>query len=88
MYFDYRLWLMTAGLRTRMIGGVMLGLLALLAGIARYVFLGQLLSRVFDQQPWQQWLAPALYAVAMVLLRAWLDHLRTIEANRSAARIQ
>ncbi len=88
MYFDYRLWLMTAGLRTRMAGGVLLGLLALLAGIARYVFLGQLLSRVFDQQPWQQWLAPALYAIAMVLLRVWLDHLRTIEANRSAARIQ
>ncbi len=88
MYFDYRLWIMTAGLRTRMFGGVMLGLLALLAGIARYVFLGQLLSRVFDQQPWQQWVAPALYAVAMILLRAWLDHLRTMEANRSAARIQ
>lgn len=88
MYFDYRLWLMTAGLRTRMMSGVLLGLLALLAGIARYVFLGQLLSRVFDQQPWQQWLAPALCAVAMVLLRAGLDHLRTIEANRSAARIQ
>ncbi|AHG64966.1 ABC transporter ATP-binding protein/permease [Advenella mimigardefordensis] len=88
MYFDYRLWLMTAGLRGRLAGGVGLGLLALLAGIARYVFLGQLLARVFDQQPWQQWLTPALLAVAMVLLRAWLDHLRTVQANQSAARIQ
>lgn len=39
MYFDYRLWLLTAGLRARMAGGVALGLTALLAGIARYVFL-------------------------------------------------
>lgn len=88
MYFDYRLWQMTAGLRGRLMGGVGLGLLALLAGIARYVFLGQLLVRVFDQQPWQQWITPALLAVAMVLLRAWLDHLRTVQANQSAARIQ
>ncbi|MFA5489329.1 MAG: ABC transporter ATP-binding protein [Candidimonas sp.] len=88
MYFDFRLWRMTAGLRARMAGGVFLGLLALLAGIARYVFLGQLLARVFDRQPWQEWLAPALSVAAMVLLRAWLDHLRTVEANRCAATIQ
>ncbi|MGB6105689.1 MAG: ABC transporter ATP-binding protein [Pusillimonas sp.] len=88
MYFDYRLWRMTAGLRARMAGSVLLGLLALLAGIARYVFLGQLLARVFDQQPWQQWLMPATCAAAMVLARAWLDHLRAVQANRSAATIQ
>lgn len=88
MYFDFRLWRMTAGLRARMAGGVFLGLLALLAGIARYVFLGQLLARVFDQQPWQQWLMPAFSTAAMVLLRAWLDHARTVQANRCAASIQ
>jgi ATP-binding cassette subfamily B protein len=88
MYFDFRLWRMTAGLRTQMAGGVFLGLLALLAGIARYVFLGQLLSKMFDRQPWEQWLTPALCVLALVLARAWLDHTRTVAANRNAAAIQ
>lgn len=88
MYFDYRLWLLTSGLRARMAGGVALGLTALLAGIARYVFLGQLLARVFDAQPWQAWLAPAALAALMVLLRAGLDHLRADWAHRCAADVQ
>jgi len=88
MYFDSRLWQLTAGLRAGMAGGIFLGLLALAAGIARYVFLGQLLARVFDGAPPQDWLAPALCAAAMVLLRAFLDHWRTVQANRCAATVQ
>lgn len=88
MYFDYRLWLMTAGLRTRMLGGVVLGLLAMLAGIGRYVFLGVLLARVYDNQSWQQWLEPAAMVGVLVLLRAALDHWRTLAANRGAAEVQ
>ena len=49
-------------------GGIFLGLLALADGIARYVFLGQLLARVFEGAPWQDLLTPALCAAAMVLL--------------------
>lgn len=88
MYFDTRLWQLTAGLRMRMAGGIFLGLLALAAGIARYVFLGQLLARVFDGAPATEWLAPAACAGAMVLLRALFDHLRTVQANRSSADVQ
>ena len=40
MYFDLRLWRMTAGLRGRIGLAVLLGLLALGCGIARFVFLG------------------------------------------------
>lgn len=88
MYFDSRLWQLTAGLRTGMAGGIFLGLLALAAGIARYVFLGQLLARVFDGAPWQDWITPALCVGAMVLLRAVFDHWRTVQANRTSASIQ
>ncbi|MDR6603301.1 ATP-binding cassette subfamily C protein CydCD [Achromobacter deleyi] len=88
MYFDSRLWQLTAGLRASMAGGIFLGLLALTAGIARYVFLGQLLARVFDGAPWQDWIAPALCVGAMVLLRAGFDHWRTVQANRTSAAIQ
>jgi ATP-binding cassette subfamily C protein CydCD len=88
MYFDSRLWQLTAGLRAGMAGGIFLGLLALAAGIARYVFLGQLLVRVFDGAPWQDWITPALCVGAMVLLRAVFDHWRTVQANRTSASIQ
>ena len=88
MYFDSRLWQLTAGLRLRMAGGIFLGLLALAAGIARYVFLGQLLARVFEGTPAQDWIAPAAWAGAMVLLRALFDHLRTVQANRCSADVQ
>ncbi|PTW95020.1 ABC transporter [Achromobacter mucicolens] len=88
MYFDSRLWRLTEGLRAGMAGGIVLGLLALAAGIARYVFLGQLLARVFDGAPWQDWAAPALCVAAMVLLRAFLDDWRTVQANRTSAAIQ
>ena len=40
MYFDFRLWRLTAGLRGRIALGTFLGLLALGVGIARFAFLG------------------------------------------------
>lgn len=88
MYFDSRLWRLTEGLRAGMAGGIFLGLLALAAGIARYVFLGQLLARVFDGAPWREWAMPAVCVAAMVLLRALLDDWRTVQANRTSAAIQ
>jgi len=88
MYFDSRLWRLTAGLRAGMAGGIFLGLLALAAGIARYVFLGQLLARVFNGAPWHDWITPALCVGAMVLLRAGFDHWRTVQANHTSAQIQ
>jgi ATP-binding cassette subfamily C protein CydCD len=88
MYFDYRLWQLTQGMRARMTGGILLGLLALAAGILRYVFLGQMLARVFAGDPWQRWAEPAAAAIVMVLLRAFFDHWRTLQANRCAATVQ
>ncbi|MFC4278344.1 ABC transporter ATP-binding protein/permease [Achromobacter aloeverae] len=88
MYFDSRLWRLTAGLRAGMACGILLGLLALAAGIARYIFLGQILARVFAGAPAAEWVRPAIAAVAMIVLRALLDHLRTNQANRSAAQVQ
>ncbi|ARP80125.1 thiol reductant ABC exporter subunit CydC [Bordetella genomosp. 8] len=88
MYFDFRLWRLTRGMRGQLAGGIVLGLLALAAGIGRYVFLGQMLAMVFAGSPWQGWIWPAGAAVAMVLLRAALDHGRTVQANRCAATVQ
>ena len=88
MYFDFRLWALTAGMRLGMAGSVALGLLALSAGIARFVFLGQFLARVFQGAPWQDLVFPLTGAAAMVLLRALLDHRRTVQAHQSALKAQ
>jgi ATP-binding cassette subfamily C protein CydCD len=88
MYFDARLWAMTQGLRLRIAAGVGLGLLALAVGIARFAFLGWLLALVFRGAPVGQVLLALAGAAAMILLRALLDHSRTVVAHRTAARVQ
>jgi len=88
MYFDIRLWRLTEGLRGLMLGGVALGLLALAAGIARFAFLGVALARVFDGAGAAEVAWPLAGAAAAVLLRATLDHARTVQAHRCAAAVQ
>jgi ATP-binding cassette subfamily B protein len=88
MYFDIRLWRMTGGLRLRIAAGVVLGLLALAVGIARFAFLGWLLALVFRGAPTNELLLALGGAAAMILLRAVLDHTRAVVAHRTAARVQ
>jgi ATP-binding cassette subfamily C protein CydCD len=85
MHFDLKLWRMTSGLRGRIGLSAALGLLALAVGIARFAFLGQFLAGVFRGETL---VLPLLAAAAAILLRAWLDHRRTMIANRTAARVQ
>ena len=58
MYFDLQLWRMTKGLRGRIVLSVALGLLALVAGIARFAFLGVLLALVFRQAAYAELIWP------------------------------
>ncbi|MEI7709826.1 MAG: ABC transporter transmembrane domain-containing protein [Rhodospirillales bacterium] len=88
MHFDPRLWALTQGQRGKMAWGVVLGLLALLAGIARFAFLGRFIALVFQQRPAAELAPPLLAAAAAILIRAWLDHARTLTAHRSASAIQ
>ncbi|HEY0425502.1 MAG TPA: ATP-binding cassette domain-containing protein, partial [Rhodopila sp.] len=85
MHLDLKLWRMTAGQRGRIVLSAALGLLALTIGIARFVFLGRFLAGVFQGA---FLIAPILGAAAAILLRAWLDHHRTMIAHRTAARVQ
>ena len=85
MHFDLKLWRMTAGLRGRIALSAAIGLLALAVGIARFAFLGRFLAGVFRGQTL---ILPLLGAAAAILLRAWLDHHRTMIANRTAASVQ
>ncbi len=88
MHFDLRLWRLTAGLRDRIGWAVFLGLAALCAGIARFAFLGRFLAGVFRGDSWADLWPSLALAAGAILLRAGLDHARTMIAHRTAARVQ
>src|SRR5689334_23304231 len=88
MYFDLQLWRMTVGLRGRIVLAVALGLLALVAGIARFAFLGMLLAAVFRHAPYAELVMPLAGVAIAIVLRAVLEQARTMIAHRTAARIQ
>ena len=51
MYFDWRLWQLTRGMRWRIVATVLMGLTSAVIGVARFVFLGSLLALVFRGAP-------------------------------------
>jgi ATP-binding cassette, subfamily B, bacterial len=88
VYFDRRLWALTAGVRRRIVGTVLLGLAAVAAGIARLALLGWVLALVLAARPLREiGVAVALTASALVA-RSALEHVRTMAAHRTAARVQ
>lgn len=88
MYFDRRLWELTRGLRGRIVLAIAVGVCASGFGIARAVFLGLLLAAVFAGAG-SAYLALLVGAVAgSVLLRALLDHARTVIAHENGLIVQ
>ena len=85
MYFDRRLWDATKGLRWRIALGVVIGLLAAVAGLSRFALMGMLLAKVFADAPVEDLFLPALSVASAVLLRGILDHERVAVANGTAA---
>src|SRR5215217_6239585 len=88
MYFDSRLWELTRGLRGRIALAIGLGLAAAAFGIARIVFLGMLLAGVFMGAEASYLVLLAAGVAGAVLLRASLDHARTVIAHENAMRVQ
>jgi ATP-binding cassette subfamily C protein CydCD len=88
MYFDRRLWELTRGLRGRIAAAIALGLAASGFGIVRVVLLGVLLAGVLTGAAAGYLAACAAGVAAAVLLRALLDHARTVIAHRNAMRVQ
>ena len=88
MYFDRRLWQFTEGLRLRIAGAVLLGLLSAAAGIARLALLGWLLGRVFQGEGFGDLVLPIVAVAAAMVARGVLEYWRTMEAHRTAALVQ
>src|SRR5437763_5898122 len=88
MYFDWRLWELTRGLRGRIALSILLGLCASAFGIARVALLGVLLARLFTGASTGTiaWLAAGV--AGAVLLRGLCDHARTLIAHQNAGRVQ
>ena len=88
MYFDLRLWQLTRGMRWRIAATVLMGLCAAAVGVARFVLLGSLIALVYRGAPAAALFLPAAAVAAIVLVRAVLEHERTMVAHRTAARVQ
>jgi ATP-binding cassette subfamily C protein CydCD len=88
MYFDGRLWAMLAGLRLRVAAAVGLGLIAMVFGVLRFVFLGRMLALALQGATVRQVALAAAGVAVCVLLRAALDHRRVVVAQHTAGRVQ
>src|SRR5262249_1801248 len=88
MYFDRRLWAMMEGLRLRVAAAVGLGLIAMVVGILRFVCLGRVLALTFAGAPLTEIATAAAATAACVLVRAGLDHERTVLAQDTAGGVQ
>ena len=88
MYFDRRLWQFTEGLRLRIAGAVLLGLLSATVGIARLALLGWLLGRVFQGDGIDDLILPLIAVAAAMVARGVLEYWRTMTAHHTAAMVQ
>ncbi|MGA8398763.1 MAG: ABC transporter ATP-binding protein [Stellaceae bacterium] len=88
MYFDRRLWVLTRGLRGRIALSILIGLCAAAFGIARFTLLGTMLARVFAGSGFASIAIAAAGVAAAVILRGFLEHLRTRMAHGTAALVQ
>ena len=88
MYFDLRLWSYTKGVRGRIYGAVAIGTLAVLFGIARLALLGWLIAQVFKGVPLDELILPFVGVGAVMIVRGWLEYLRTMVAHNTAAKVQ
>ena len=88
MYFDWRLWPFTQGVRWRIGFAVVVGLLAALTGIARLGLLGWLLTKVFSGASFDELWLPFIGIALIIVSRGVLEYWRNMVAHQSAARVQ
>ena len=88
MYLNRRLWAFTRGVRLRIAGTTLAGLLAVLAGTARLALLGWVLGRVLAGDTLAELAWPVAGVAALIALRGLLEYGRTMVAHHTAARVQ
>ena len=88
MYLSRELWRFTAGVRWRIAWAVLIGLAAVVAGIARLALLGWLLARVLAGPTLPSLLLAVGLVAAVTVLRGALEYYRTMVAHHTAALVQ
>ncbi|PYO25134.1 MAG: ABC transporter [Candidatus Rokuibacteriota bacterium] len=88
MYLSRELWRFTAGVRARIAWTVVIGLIAVVAGIARLALLGWLLAKVLAGPTVGSLLLAVLLVAAVTTLRGALEYWRTMLAHHTAALVQ
>src|SRR5947207_3729682 len=88
VYLDRRLLAFTRGVRGRITAAVVLGLLQVIAGIARLALLGWLLARVLAGAPLPDLPVPVALVAAAVVVRGALAYSRIAMAHRTAPVVQ
>ena len=84
MYFNLRLFAMTAGLRGRIAFGAFVGLVAVGAGIARLALTGLIIARVFEGDPLSDLTIPLLVVAGLIVIRVVLQYVRDTVSYRTA----
>jgi ATP-binding cassette subfamily C protein CydCD len=88
VYLNRELWSFTAGVRLRIVWAVLVGLVAVVAGIVRLALLGWLLARVLAGPTATSLLFAVLLVGGVIVLRGGLEYYRAMVAHRTAARVQ
>ena len=88
MYLNRELWRFTAGVRLRIVWAVLVGLAAVVAGIARLALLGWLLARVLAGPTATSLLLGVLVVAGVIVVRGGLEYYRNMVAHRTAALVQ
>src|SRR3712207_3604589 len=85
MYFDPRLFAMTAGVRGRMVLAALIGIVAVPVAIWRLMLTGDTLARVFEGETLSVLAGVFILLVGLILLRAALQFAKEEVANATAA---
>ena len=88
MYFSPRLFSMTVGFRTRIALAALVGLLAMVAGIARLAISGVVLARLFQGAALSEVVVLLIAVGALIFVRGFLQYLRDIISDRTANEIK
>ncbi|HKA61944.1 MAG TPA: ABC transporter transmembrane domain-containing protein, partial [Methylomirabilota bacterium] len=88
MYLNRRLWAFTEGVRLRIVGATLAGLLAVLLGTARLALLGWVLGRVLAGDALSHLIWPMAGVAGLIALRGLLEYGRTMVAHHTAAAVQ
>ena len=88
MYVDGWLWAFTRGVRLRIAGATLAGLLSVLVGTARLALLGWVLGRLLAGDPLGRLAWPVAGVAGLIALRGLLEYGRAMVAHHTAARVQ